>query len=187
MKDERNYIDLLPKTREEKLNHLISILKNVEKHFPQEMFTMTQWIDAKIMEFPPNSFTSDDINHLNDIGFAADVLGWACLDPKFNNLNLSYDKISAKPQFFCYGDQKCYQDYEAASEFFELTSPETYFIFDPDQYDYDFLHPEFKNVITHKKVGIVDMFLEYNGNYGDDIVNLITPSMVISHIEYILT
>lgn len=159
MKDERNFILSFPKTREDKLNRLISILEQVKE---PEIFNMDEWVCSHV-----------NFNQ-KECGFAGCALGWACIDPIFNNMGLYFNQITPALK----NNEYVFYGYDAAKEFFELNYKETEFIFDPDQYfRYDRNESRYPSSLFN-----TDMFFECD--IYDDV--WISPEMVIKHIKFVL-
>lgn len=161
----------LEQNREQKLNHLITILRTVED---MDSFRMSVW------------YRKDEEAQC---GFAACALGWAAGDKIFIQQGLYLHSR-------LWGDSDVYFDghegFAAAEEFFDLSENEAQFLFDEGSYYLDAdsaLHPVYAR-------GAVEEIMEETGLTDDEIERkldslfmkgeVIEPDDVIRHIEFIL-
>lgn len=165
MKDERNFIRIEPKTREEKLNHLISILEYVEQLEDETRFNMLLWGDVW-------SNTRKE--------FCGDVIGWACTDPVFNKMGLLLSNNS--PLF-----NGKYHGFDAVKEFFGISSLESMFLADPATYKKDYFSTSsfFSQCVKDGIVNDSDFTLQSSLLSSLSSTD-ITPRMVINRIKYII-
>lgn len=117
-------------TREEKLNHLIDILRaRDEKSLRMRLWFTQPPVDKRGLSshYDPDNLKQMDCNTVACAG------GWACLDPTFNALGLNFDFQDSHPT---YEDEL---GFEALQKFFELDVDadeytEVYRIFDAGEY-----------------------------------------------------
>jgi hypothetical protein len=124
--NERLNIESESSIRNERLNHLIDVLKNIDE---VKSFDMKAWYTPTLE---------------NECGFAACALGWAAMDPTFIEMGLELSsssyleggKISRKhtPTFTNENGMKWHDPYTSAARLFKISEMESVFIFYPDSY-----------------------------------------------------
>lgn len=167
--------------REQKLNHLISIL---EQDMPG--FAMETW-------FSRINLKERGVNP--DCGFAACALGHAAMDPVFMHMGLELIVRSDVYSEITYGGRTAFG---AAENFFEITDKEAYFLFNPEEYYTDQCFAEiFETVEDTAKdestslyfydIDEDDIAAFYDRHDGDKDYPYpkVTPAMVIKHIEFV--
>lgn len=194
----------VPKTRNEKLTHLINILESVEM-IPASKFHMPTWVeedeDSELVEFATNRTVGGD---MAKCGFAGCALGWASIDPTFNDAGLNLGgRDEDEPAIFHVEWGKEILAFDAGEYFFEISESESYFLFDPDTYYEDYYDvtrwlDEPEDIQYHEDDKDLDWigywrelgkdrsmtFPSYEVEENDS--DTITPRMVINRIKHIM-
>lgn len=108
----------------DRLKHLAHILDKAHEQKLVDHFYLGHWYDGMDYTDPgsTNNFTG------KHCGTSACALGLACLDPEFKaqGLHLDYEWDPSYEDNYSYG---------AGAEFFGISQEDSYYLFDPDQYE----------------------------------------------------
>jgi hypothetical protein len=194
MKNEKNFISTSLKTREERLNHLITVLDRV-KNGQSKHFNMSRWAIMLDSEFEFNEYDLYDFEPF-ECGFAGCALGWASIDPEFNKEGLHLDSDLDPTYILENTDDEPNYGYGAGMSFFHLIDLDNDFLFSPRTYYFSEFMSQYNLTLDEiKDMGISitsgEFFVDGNRHYiydsTENITDVITPQMVINRIRFLLT
>ena len=166
----------------ERLNHLITVLKGVEQS--GRVLDMDSWGSATykgepeyVNIFGVSSFGGREkadlqkvlkaTSKIADCGFAACAAGWAALDPQFQKWGMSCEIDSEGDLCLIFSGENNTNPhaihYDNLARFFEISVPNSYFLFDPDSYEEEL-------VTTAEVISRIEELIERDGDLASGAV-----------------
>lgn len=124
----------------ERLERLVTIMEEVEEKeekTSQRLFGLSSWFGCRKadgLQLDNEDCVIDGMDQFTKCGTTACALGWASLDPEFNEQGLRALKIQGG---FMYPTYNGLLGIHAAQEFFHLDRDQAYYLFMPSGYEYN--------------------------------------------------